>query len=312
MSEVAESPRKIEVEEKPPMIFLELVDQGSSGFIQDGTHRSNTPVELRAPGIRFIPNEGMRRGVKTENGKTVRFNERIRYIRNEEVIILSEQKRLGIEPNPLPREDKIPIEKGYATIVREGASVGLYDYITQAYYNVSNPDRSDKATGLYRILEIDKQTEMDNEDELISADAVKYVGSLYQKVGKNSYQYSEDKIAAVCELLSIYAETNATKIQALMSLAKQRPTWFLDKVVKLENTTVTEVTHALELNVIRFNVNVAEYCNKDRVIKSLGTKQLTQDQKITRLADWLRTAEGHAAYMELKSEIEGAQSDSLK
>lgn len=300
--------------EKPPILFIELVDQGNSGFIQDDTFNTPTPNQLRAPGVRFIPNEGFRRGVKTDmvNGKEreVFFNERIRYIKNEVIISLAEQKRLGIEPSPLAREDKIAIEKGYATIAREGASIGLYDYIFEAYYNDSNPFRSEKATPLYRVVKMDQKAEQFNEDVLIAADAVKYVGSLYNKTPKG-YIYNENKIDAVCELLSIVAHTYATRIQALMSLAKQNPEWFLNKVIKLEQTTVTEVAHALELNIIRFNNNTAEYTGKDKVLKNLGAGKLSHDQKISKLADFLRTAEGHEAYMELKAEIEAAINNSL-
>lgn len=315
MPEVIEQPLIAEVDAKPPMIFVELVDQASSGFIQNDTINTATPIELRAPGIRFIPNEGFRRGKRTDiiNGKsvTVRFNEKIRFIKNEDIISYTEQKRLGIEPNPLAREDKIPIEKGYATIVREGSSVGLYDYILDAYYNETNLDRSEKATAIYRIIEMDKEAEQFNEDELIAADAVKFVGTLYQRIGKNTYKYHEDKIDSVCELLAIYAESYARKIQALLMHAKQRPEWFLNKVTKLEQTTVTEVTHALELNLIRFKGNVAEYIQKEKIIKPLGTEKLNHDQKITRLADYLRTQDGHEAYMELKAEIEAAQTKML-
>lgn len=311
-----EEPMTAEVSEKPPMLFIELVDMGNSGFIQDDTANTPTPNQLRAPGVRFIPNEGMRKGKRTDivNGrdKTVTFNERIRYIKGEHIISLAEQKRLGIEPSGLAREDKIPIERGYATIVREGSTVGLYDYLLEAFYNDSNPDRSDKATAIYRVMQIDKLAELRNEDELIAADAIKYVGSLYEKIGKNNYRYNEDKINAICEFLAVHAETPATRIQVLMSHAKQRPEWFLDKVTKLEQTTVMEVTHALELNVIRFTGNVGEYVAKEKILKSLGNGKYSQAQKISRLADWLRTAEAHEAYMELKAEIELAKTQSIK
>lgn len=308
---------EIQEVEKAPVLFIELVDQGNSGFIQDGTENTPTPNQLRAPSVRFIPNEGFRRGLRIDivNGKEkkVYYNEKIRYIKNEEVISVSEQKRLGIEPSPLATEDKIAIEKGYATIVREGASVGLYDFILDAYYNGSNPNRSEKATELYRVVELDKKAEAFNEDELVAADAVKYVGTLYTKLGPGKgYQYDEDKINAVCEMLAVVAMTPATRIQALMSLAKQRPEWFLDKVTKLEQVTITEIMHALELNVIRFNGNTAEYVEKDKILKNLGAGKYSHDTKITRLGDFLRTSEGHEAYMELKAEIQVAMEKHLK
>lgn len=311
MNELVEAPERTQVEEQVPTIFIELVDQGDSGFFQDDTRDTPTPVQLRAPGVRMIPNVGFRRGIKTETvdgvERKTRFNEQIRYIKNEEVISVNEQKRLGIEPSSLAQEDKILVLKGYATITREGTQVGLYDYIVQSYYNESNLERSEKATAIYRIMQIDQQAEQFNEDELLAADALKYVGSLYQKTGKNKYQYNEEKINAVCELLSIYADSPATRIKTMLIHAKQRPEWFLNKVHKLEQTTVVEVTHALELSVVRFNGNVAEYAKKDKILKSMGGGKMSHDQKITRLADWLRTGEGHEAYMELKAEIEAAK-----
>lgn len=300
----------------PPTIFIELVDMGSSGFFQDDTISTTNPIELRSPTIRFIPNEGYRRGLKKEevDGKSVEtfYNEKIRYIKNENVISLYEQRRLGIEPNPLPREDKIAIEKGYATIVREGSTIGLYDYIMQVYYNESNPHRSAKATALYRVLELDKQAEKFNEDELVSADAVKFVGTLYQKLSKNSYTYNEAKIDSVCELLAVSADSYATKIKALLMLAKQRPEWFLNLVTKLEQTTVTEIVHALELNIIKFEENAAVYVGKSKVLFAFSSgRTLSREEMINLLADFLRSKEGHTSYMELKAEIDAAQNQLL-
>lgn len=299
----------------PPTIFIELVDQGSSGFIQNDTIGTPTQIEVRAPGRRYIPNTGYRLGEKKEgeNGKqkTVKFNEKIRYIKNETVISVTEQQKLGIEPNPLPTEDKIFIEKGFAMVVREGSTIGLYDYLSQSFYNESNPNRSPKATALYRVLQIDKEAEKFNEDELVAADAVKYVGTLYQRTSKNNYQYNEVKIDAVCEMFAVFAESYATKIKSLLLMAKQRPEWFLDRVTKLEQTTITEVVHALELNVIQFKENTAQYCNKEKVLYVFDGKRLNREGMISKLADFLRTREGHQQYMELKAELEVAQTGLL-
>jgi len=307
-------PKDFELEEKPKVIFIELVDQQDSGFIQEDTQGLPTQVQLRAPTVRFIPNEGRRRGVKVDDkGKKIYYNEAIRYIKNETIISKDEQKRLGIEPSPEKREDLIPIEKGYATIVREGAAVGLFDYIMDVFYNEDNHlKHPNKATKIFRVLEVDKQAEEINEQEMIAADALTYIATLYDKLGKNQYKYKEDKINAICELFAIVAETMPTKTYAIIQFAKKFPREFLVKVQKLEQTAITEVIHGLELSVIRFEKNMAEYVSKDKVIKSLGTGTYSKDKQIEMLADYFRTPDGNTAYTEFRAELEAAKEKALK
>ena len=304
-----------ESEEKVPVIFIELSDKRTSGFILDGTEGTPHQVELDSPSVRFIPNVGYRKGVKIDvvNGKKVetRYNERIRYIRNETEISMSEQKRLGIEPNPQAKEDKILIEKGFATIAREGSDVGLFDFILQSYYNGTNLDRSDKATNIYRVIELDKKAESENDEDEFLAQAILYVTSLREKVG-DEYVYNEPKIDAVCTLFNVIAESYPTKIQALRAFAKQFPTQFLAKVSKLGATAATEIAHGLQLNVINFEGNSAVYVNKQKVIKVLGSGNMTMDKKISALADYFNTKDGYEAYNEFKAELDAAKEKSIK
>lgn len=304
----------MELEEKPPVIFIELCDQQDSGFIQEDTQGLPTQIQLRAPTVRFIPTEGRRRGVKIDEktGKKIYYNERIRHIKNEPLISYEEQRKLNIEPSPEKREDLIPIEKGYATIVREGASVGLFDYLMEVFYNESNPHRSPKATKIFRVLEIDKQAEEINEQEMIAADAVSYIGTLYEKLGTNQYKYKENKIDAICEMFAIVAETMPTKTYAILQFAKKFPKEFLLKVTKLEQTTITEVLHGLELGVIKIEGNMVQYAHKDKIIKSLGTQPMARDRQIEALADYFRTPDGNAAYTEYRAELEAAKENTSK
>ena len=301
--------------EKVPVIFVELCDQRPSGFILDGTAGTKHEVELKAPLISYIPNEGFRRGKKTEtvNGKKVetKYNEKIRYIKNEAEISFQKQRELGIEKNPQAREDKIIIEKGYLTVAREGASVGLYDFLLESYYNETNLERSEKATALYRVVELDKKVESENDDAEIEADAVSFVTSLRDKVGE-SYKYQETKIDVLCELFNVVAETYPVKIKTLISLARNNPKFFLDKAKKLSLQAVTEVTHGLQLLVIDFEENVAVYTTKKKVIKNLGSGKYTHDQKVTMLADYFGTKEGFEAYNEFKAELELAKEKAIK
>lgn len=295
--------------EKAPTLFLELVDQRDSGFIQDDTKGTAHENQLRAPGYRFIPNFGMRLGQKEEirNGKKVliKYHEKIQHIAHETEISVQRQKELGIEKSSLAREDKIVVEKGYMSVAREGAYIGLYDFIMESFYNVSNPNRSEKATGIYRIVEYSKRTEAENEIGFLELDAETLARELVEKRG-NLYVYKEEKIDGICEMFSLFGESYAAKFKMIRSFARAYPKEFLEKVTIWEQTTETEVTHAFKLNVIIVDKGTVSYADKGKIIRTIDAK-LKKDEQISFLADWFRTSEGHEAYMEFKAQLEYAK-----
>ena len=302
--------------DKPQVIFIELVDRRPSGFIKDGTRGTDWEEELDSPVAEFIPNFGYRRGVKEEmrDGKPhkVYFNEPIRYIKEQTVISVADQKKLGIEPHRASKEDKIIVERGKFSVVREGSFVGLYDYILDAFYNESNPNRSESAQAIYRVVDFDKEDEEINEMDFMIADATRLVQSLVQKIGEKQYKYQEEKINGLCQLFSIYAETPAGKVTGLMATAKRDPENFLKKATKFEQTKVIQITHALELSVIKFEGNTVMYANKDKVVATLGTGNISHAKKIEKLADLFGTPDFRAAYDEFQLELEVAQETASK
>jgi hypothetical protein len=295
--------------EQAPVVFIELAEKKGSGFIQDGTENTANPIELNAPAMRYIPNVGFRRGTKKDpvTGKDIRYNEAIRFIRNESEISVERQKLLGIEPSRIPSQDKIVIQSGSVVVVRDLGNEGLYDFLTQAYYNESNPERSQKATPLYRIVLKDNDAENDYEDSVALADVLNYMNSLAQKVGDRKYKYNTEKIDGLCVLFNAYADTTATKLKALTEFGKTRPVEFMKAVTQWENITQTEITHGLKLNVIKFEGNMAQYSNRDKMIKSLGTEKMKTEDKIALLADWFKTPDGNEEYTNFKSALELAK-----
>jgi hypothetical protein len=293
----------------PEVMFIELCDLKSSGFIQDGTENTSNPIEIKYPSVKFIPNVGYRRGVKKEirGGKEVEtfYNEQIRFIRNETEISVQRQKELGIEPSP--KMDKIIIEKGVAVVERDANNIGLYDFLHDVYYNKSVPNRSQKATAIFQIIEKDERAEEDLDYDTALADAMVYLTKLSQKVGDKLYKYDEDKIDGLCSLFTVFSDTPATKLRSLIAFAKTTPLRFMQAVTLWEQITETEITQALNLNVIGFDANVALYKNKDKVIKSLGVEKMKQAEKISKLADWFKTSDGNEAYTEFRVELEAAK-----
>lgn len=291
--------------EKFETIFLELVEKRNSGFVKQGTEGTAFHEELNCPNIRWIPVSGFRAVQEEQNGKKITVYKEIRWIKNCNTIEKDEQERRGIKSQPF--EDKIPFEKGFATVVRNGSTISLYDYLKDVFYNENSESRPETADAIYRVMEIDKKAEEIDESDIEMADAIKLVASLRTKVGSKdsiTYKYNEDRLNALCSICAVHADSPATQFHALMSLAKVRSRWFLDLVVKFEQTILTEATHALELEVIRFDGNTALYTDEDKVIKNLGTGNLSRETKIERLSDYLKTREGNEHLTELRAKIE--------
>jgi hypothetical protein len=302
-------------ESEVPVMLIEVIDQQDSGYVRDDT--AGTPYEERitSPGAIFIPNTGKMSKpiVNSEGAETGRFqNVSIRYIKGCPFIDIAEQEKNNWKPNSIANEDAIVILKGKTMVKREG-DVALFDYLEKVFYNVNAPNRPTRAKAFFKVVELDKQTESLNERDFEQAEAVRYVQSLVIKKGEKKYAYKEDKIDNILQVLNLFGgETYPDKINVLTKAAKNSPENFLKIVIKSEDITVTEVAHAIELNVIHFVGNSAEYVKDKKVVASLGTESLSKDKKISKLAELLRTPEYAQAYQDLKVMIELTQEESLK
>lgn len=299
-----------------PTMFIEIIDQQDSGYVRDDT--AGTPYEekITYPGVEFIPNTGKRAeaildpGTGKETGRYAFVP--IRYIKGCPYIDVADQDKYGWRPSPLPQEDAIQIIKGKAIVKGEG-DVALFDYLEKVFYNINAPHRSVKAKAIFKVIEVEKQTEVLNEMDFIQADAVKYVQGLVIQTGKNTYKYKEDKIDNILTILGLYGGDNyPQKVNVLTSAAKTRPKDFLTLVMKSDDQSVTEVSHALELNVIQFQGNTVEFVEDSKIVASLGEARMSTDKKISALAELLRTPEYAQAYQEMKVKTEIAQEKSLK
>ena len=297
-------------EDAPEVMFIEAVGMQGSGWIQDDTIGTANPIELSWPSRFYIPRTGYRKALKDPDNPKSWYNEPIRHIKNSPLISEAEHRQHGITPSPDHSEDLIYLEKGCGFFVREGGNIGTYDFLKESYYNESNPDRVASATALYRVIKLEEKNEEDFELEMQAADAVKFVGTLYEKKG-NQYIYKQDAIDAICTMFQIFADTPSGKIIAIQRIAKQRPDFFLKRVEKMQQTVVTEITHAIELNVIEFVENDVMYKGKNEMIVSLGTAKLKQHQKIESFSQWLQTEDGNPALTKLRTEIELAREEAI-
>jgi len=82
--------------------------------------------------------------------------------------------------------------------------------------------------------------------------------------------------------------------------------------MKLEQTVVSELHIALELNVVKFEKNTLVYSNKDKVIMDCGKGNLSLDKKIVKASEFLMSPESKESYDEFHIELETAQEKALK
>lgn len=290
--------------EQVPVKYYELIDVKSSGFIQDGTENTAYQQELKGPSIQWISSTG-RKGQKDEKG-IIHYVD-IRYISGCESIIPEDQDKRGFKPNRF--EDKIPFENNFTTVRREGNQVALFDYLKDVFFNDDAPNRPSSATPRYREVKLDKKAEVLLDEDELQTQAKMMVYELRQTTGdkKVPFKYNVEKIAARCRLLNVWDETPERQLVLLLSKAVQNPKEFLEIVQKSEQTIITEVSHALELNVIKFDANTAQYVDENKIITTLGDGKMKELDKIEKLASWLSTNEGTNSLTELRAKVEIAK-----
>jgi hypothetical protein len=291
-----------------PIMFLETCLQGESGFYMDGTAGTPYAQQLRTPAIEWIATTGMEvieEVTKDINGKEVRkkMNRRIRHIKDCDTIYPEEQDKRGFVPNR--NSDKIIMENGFITIKDEGSTANTFKYLLAATYFADNPLRPATATKRYREIKINERAvAFVDDDELLTAAKAKVYALRLSTGEKGKYKYNQDKINSYCNLLDIVELSPETQIFSLIENAKRDPKTFLNTVVKAEQTVVTEISHALQLDVIMFDGNNAQYTKESKVITSLGTLKMSNNKKIEALADYLQTPEGNNDLTELRTKLE--------
>lgn len=284
--------------DKVASLFIQPFDCRDSGFVRDET--SGTPYEdrLDRPSKLIIPNEGY---MYDTDGKTLIP---IRYIAGCPHIEVQKQKELGIEPHK-GVTDKIVIEKTMR-VYEDGADVGKYRYLKNSLYR-SDLEKRGNATPLYTVVDTNKAEEEAVLMEEMENEAAGLVYSLQSRKG-SEFVYQEERIDSWCEFFAVFGESYSQKIRALVTKARSNPKDFLERIKVLEQTAATYVSHALQLNVIKFEGDSAVYMTKNKIIKNiLGLGKMKPDEKIESLAQYLLSNEGKAAYEELKTEVEVAK-----
>jgi len=293
--------------QKPPMILLELADKRNSGWVKKGTEGSN-PEYMDTAEVTWICPEGF---MAEDMGDGTRRNKRIRYIENEEIIDADKQDQLKMEPKK--KSSKIMFHKGFMTVVRDRNTIGLYDFVRNVYANENAPNRQESATVLFREVDLNKKAEQINENEEEVVMALAQVYKLRKKNSKGGFDYNEDKIDSYASVLNIHGgEDYGQKILSISNFAKVKPAVFMQAITAFDSVVSTEVAHALELGVIEFEENVAQYREGNQIIKSLGTQKMNKKQQIDSLSEYLKTPDGNEALTKMRAALEVAKEKTLK
>jgi hypothetical protein len=290
--------------EKAPVKYYEIVDKKPSGFILDGTGGTQYQQELTAPTIQWISSQG--KACETDEKGIKHFIE-IRYINGCDSILPEEQIKRGFSPKRMM--DKIPMANGFATVVREGNDIGLYDYLKDSFFNLDNPDRPESADARYREVKMNEKAAefLDNDELTTNAKLIVYSLRKTTADKKNPYKYDEDRIDSICKLVGVWDQSPETKLIKLMNAAIQSPKEFIDIVEKTEQTIITEISHALEMNVIKMDGNTIQYTDEQEILLNLGNDKMKPDVKIEKFGAWLGTQEGTPALTKLRAKLEMAK-----
>lgn len=299
-------------EAKVPVMYIEVVDRKPSGFIMSGTQGTAQEQQLMAPSVQWIDPRGKMAQMVTDpkTKVTTRHDVEIRFINGCDTIIPKEQKERGFEPNRF--EDKIAIENGFATIERQGSTIGLYDYLEKVFYNKDAPGRPQTADARFQLVKLNEKAQAFADNDELETEAKQLVYSLRKKSGSKVESYLEDKIDTLCRLFGVWDDSNEKKIVVLLNIAKKDPAKFITVFEQAGQVIQVEITQALELDIIIFDGNVAMYKDGSNVIKSLGTEKMKPDEKIEALADWFGTNDGNPALTELRQHLEITKEKLLK
>lgn len=298
--------KNLGVEEKYPVAIFELIKPSKNGanFVREDTIGTSNPVVLDQPKNRVIMNTSVVRQ-KSPTDKDVFINVDTRYIYNQEEIFRAKQEAAGMRSNE--KTDKIRFINGLLTVPKDGAFVGLYNFMTKHAQNESNEDAPKNKDGefifqpIFREVKPVKQANDANLNDFLVAEAVGYIRALVRKKGE-MFGYDEERINALCAQFNVTAETIEQSTTALIAFAKVNPKRFLDDAKKTEQVINIEVQHALKLGLISIEGDAAVYVEEKEKIKSF-TAGMKDSKKVNALVNYFSTVDGKEPYQLFKARL---------
>ncbi len=292
-------------QQKYPVAIFELIpiSRTGSGFVREDTVNTADPIRIIHPKNRVIMNESIVRKPSEKTPGTF-VNVPTRYIYNQEEIFVDKQ---DAEKMKTSIRDKIVFINGFITVPKDGAFVGLYEFLKNHAQNASNPNRVESLQVVFKEIQPEKNAHDSNIHDYQLAEALGFIKKLVKEKG-GEYEYDEDTIDVMCNTFGVYAESPSQKVSALITFAKSKPVDFLELAKKGQQTVNIEVKHALQLKLIRFEGNAAFYNEGENPkIKSFSNVQNTEEKKILSLGAYFQKVEGKEAYELFKERLSAAK-----
>ena len=296
----AEKKSTSKVNKEPEILILECTIKGDSGFFHEADHSR----KRSCPSVLVIPpvSNGW-----DEEGNVIP----IRYVTNNPEIKIEKLKEKGI---PTPVDDsgnyRVVGNKIFMTygtlVVKKNADKGKYNYLEASCFNENAKNRPDHDHSIkyFKVVEPLKEDEDFNDRWLIQNEAESYVASLVQK-SNGANKYNTGKIDSLLSLFNQYGGENyAQKLTVLRSMAANNSVDFLKKVKSLDDSMVTLIVHAEELNVISIGNKNAEFVDGNKILANFEGEKLSKDKRIKQLAELLKTPEYASVYQELQAKTD--------
>jgi hypothetical protein len=277
---------------KSETLVLELIDRVPSSFIMEGTENNPEPDALDAPSQMLLLNYSH----VMVDGK----REAIRYIYNQDEIFVSKQEEKGLKPNP--RMDIINFELGKLSVVNEGISKGLYNFLKNCEWNIDNPNAPSGATPIFKEIKLELEAEAELESLDDYAEALQLVSALHTK-GAKGYTYDSKKIGFYIKLFNLVnMDNDAEKMRTLVSIATERPSYFVSVVNGADVDNTVLVNTARELGVIIFGDSKVILADENEVIYKLKSK--VGSNSIREFVNFLATEEGLMILARIETKLE--------
>lgn len=319
-----------------PILKIALCDQQPSGYIREDTIGTQNPIEKTCPGSFYIPEkggesiryvlienkDGKRKRVVVETTEALEMIKNksegyeniipekysIRYIKGCPEISVEWQKENNWLPSPDPHSDAIMIEDGYGEFTYTSDPV-KYRYIRELMWNADLPNRLAHVKPMYYEIKESKKDEFNIDIILARKGAMDEWEKLVIK-GKQGQgnTYNEEKIRGYAELMNVQGRNTTERLTALYQKLNAEPLLFVEKVKAYKEETITDISHAIDLKLLRFEGNDAVLFNDKRIsLGNVGSKST----KIERLSDMLKTSEYKETYVTLKNQIQLAKEKQL-
>lgn len=320
------------VAELYPVLKISLCDQRPSGYVREDTIGTKNPIQKTCADSFYIPEkggEGIRYMQIDENRKRKeipRFealrilNEKsegyeniiperyaIRYIKGCPEISVEWQKENKWEPNTDPFSDSILIEEGYAEFDYNNDPV-KYRYVSELMWFKDLPHRLEHIKPMYYEIKEDKKAAL-NIDVILARDAAMDEWKLLVNKTKDGFTINEEKLNGYCQLMNVQGNNATERLGNLHTKLTANPMEFIEKVTAYKEETVTDISHAMQLDLIKFEGNSAVLTYNNKRIE-LG-KSPNKTTKIERLAEMLKTPEYKEHYVMLKNQIQIAKEKQL-